>query len=97
MEICSVPNCKLKPNTKHHSALNTAQLNLWRKVLKSTEKNFNICDQHLSIVCQSCMKSFETKNFANPGEILVISEKFQEVFGEVIGYEVSFWEFLWDV
>ncbi|CAG9811420.1 unnamed protein product [Chironomus riparius] len=89
MEACSVPNCKLKSSPKFHSPQNEAKANLWRKILKINNIKFSICDQHLSIICQSCMRSFEPKHFNNTGAMFVIAERFKDIFRDVIGYEVS--------
>ena len=122
MEICSVPNCKLKSQTKFHSPRNEPQLNIWRKILKINDSKFFICDQHFedrfirtkrlgvtvngypslylsnieagsSDFCQCCMRSFVNKFFHQTDEVFVISEGFQEIFSDVIGYEVSWQNF----
>lgn len=92
MDNCSVPNCRIKSSDNCNSLHNKIQLVLWRKILKNNNTNFGICDQHISIICQCCMKSFSNKQYISTGNMTLISDKFQVTFWETIGYEVSLTE-----
>ncbi|XP_070508781.1 serendipity locus protein delta-like [Chironomus tepperi] len=87
MENCVVPNCKRKADKRLRSPY-SAEYKFWRKILKISFKRFTVCDQHSTIICQSCMKSFDSNQFIKTGAMFVVTEEFGEMFVDVIGYEI---------